>query len=115
MERKFLGFVFLTACGPMVVPPGSDGGDSVDAVDVASATDTSPDVPTPPMPDVAVVCCPIEMPSCECFSTGQRDPGSGRCIRVCDAAPPATRAVAADGCPYLALTSASCLRRDGGS
>lgn len=110
MTRLLACFALLVACTPIEESAPIDGGSRPDTVD-AAPTDVAPDT----APD-AVVCCPIEEPRCDCFSTGRRDPLTGMCMRLCDVAPVGNvREVAADGCPYWRTTSQSCLSRpDGG-
>lgn len=97
---------------------------------------TTPDAPTPvdtpmlpdtpgalpdgggepvPSPDGAGVCCPMDLPSCDCFHNGGFATSASGCdfLRVCDAAPPSMIVTDEHGCPRL-VASGSCLARDVG-
>jgi hypothetical protein len=135
--RRLACFALLVACTRTGESAPVDGGSRADVVDAApndatpdaAPNDATPDAaPNDATPDAApndvtrdathdaVVCCPIEEPRCDCFSTGRRDPLTGMCMSICDVAPVGNvREVAADGCPYWRTTSQSCLSPpDGG-
>jgi hypothetical protein len=68
-----------------------------------------------PSPDGAGFCCPIDMPSCDCFHNGGFATSVSGCefLRVCDAAPPSMIVTDEHGCARLVATG-SCLARDVG-
>jgi hypothetical protein len=107
--------LLLMACTPSESDAPADSG----AADVFAASDVVDVVDAPEttaQPDAAPLCCPMETPSCECFQTGARDALTGRCVRICDAAPTGvTRVMGDDGCPFWRTSAVSCLSPvDGG-
>ncbi len=98
--------LLLAACTPSEPDVSADGGavDDVRSGDVVDASAAAA------QPDAAPMCCAMETPSCECFQTGVRDALTGRCERICDAAPTGvTRMIGDDGCPYWRPSAGSCL------
>lgn len=103
--RTLSFLLLLVACSPSESDGSADGG----AVDVAQAGDVVDAPEAAVQPDAAPMCCPMETPSCECFQTGARDPLTGNCQRICDAAPTGvTRMTGDDGCPYWRTSAVSC-------
>ncbi len=132
----------LSACGPnepsttadtggTTDAPQGDAGDAL-AADVSTSDILAPDVPGSvdataadvPTPDAtptdvitadAIKCCPMETPTCDCFSVGGRSSPNGTCGGgVCDAAPVGwVKGVDKYGCPVWTSTSSeSCIGGD---